>query len=211
MKDTSINETQINTIDVQFPKPGEDNDTQIFRNNFNAIKVGLEAAHDDLHDIYTNTVRTDSPVTDLGNNTIKNAVLLAPKESVYDYKSIQSTDITIDYNYGLYQIAKIGNDIGISFNNFPNDTPAEKVGKIRLELTSSIAYKPESDNAPVVTFRSSKGVSIKYGTGFPTANDSSTTPFLRLFSVEEPVILEIWQYSSTIYIRYLGSFSEIQT
>lgn len=204
MTDTTINITAIDNINDLFPYPGEDNDTQTFRDNFNTIKVGLQAAHTDLHDIYANTARTDSSVTDFGNNTIKNAVLLAAQEAVYDFKSIQTTDITLDYTNGLYQIAKIGNDIGITFNNFPTDAT---VGKIRLELTSSIAYSQESDNAPVVTFRSSNGVSIKYGTGFPTANDSSTTPFLRLFSTNEPVILEIWQYSSTIYIRYLGTFA----
>lgn len=209
MTDTTINITAIDNINDLFPYPGEDNDTQTFRDNFNTIKVGLQAAHTDLHDIYTNTARTDAVVTDFGNNTIKNAVLLAAQEAVYDFKSIQTTDITIDYTKGLYQIAKVGNDIGITFNNFPNDTVAAKVGKIRLELTSSVASNASEDKGPLVTFRSSNGVSIKYGTGFPTANDSSTTPHLRLFSTTEPVILEIWQYSATIYIRYLGAFSEM--
>jgi hypothetical protein len=209
MTDTTINITAIDNINDLFPYPGEDNDTQTFRDNFNTIKVGLKAAHTDLHDLYTNTARTDAAVTDFGNNTVKNAVLLAAQEAVYDFKSVQTTDVTIDYNNGLYQIVKVGNDIGISFTNLPNDTPAAKVGKIRLELTSSVASGSTEDKGPLVTFRSTNGVSIKYGTGFPTANDSSTTPHLRVFSTNEPVILEIWQYSSTIYIRYLGTFSEM--
>jgi hypothetical protein len=209
MTDTTINITAIDNINDLFPYPGEDNDTQTFRDNFNTIKVGLKAAHTDLHDLYTNTARTDSQLTDFGNNTIKNVILSAVKETVYDYKTVQTTDIAVDLNNGLYQVAKVGNDIGITFTNFPNDTNAAKVGKVRLELTSSVASGSTEDKGPLVTFRSTNGVSIKYGTGFPTANDSTLTPHLRLFSTNEPVILEIWQYSSTIYIRYLGTFSEM--
>lgn len=211
MKDTTLNITAIEGINERFPYPGEDNDTQTFRDNFNAIKDGLRETHKNLRDIYTNTVRTDSELTDFGNNTVKNVILSAFKETVYDFKTIQTTDIIVDFNNGLYQIAKVGNDIGISLANLTSasDQVATKVGKLRLELTSSIEYGQSDDKGPLVTFRSTNGVSIKYGTGFPTADDSSSTPHLRLFSTNEPVILEIWQYLSTVYIRYLGSFSEM--
>ena len=49
MTSTVTNTT--NSIDVTFPVPGQDNDTQGFRNNWGAIKTALESAASEITDL----------------------------------------------------------------------------------------------------------------------------------------------------------------
>jgi hypothetical protein len=61
-------------IDVNFPTPGEDNDSQGFRNNFASIKNALEVAGKEVSELQNNLINL-STTNDFGGNTIKKATL----------------------------------------------------------------------------------------------------------------------------------------
>ena len=56
MADSAITYTG---IDEEFPVPGQDNDSQGFRDNFSQIKTGLETAKLELTDLLTSVARTN--------------------------------------------------------------------------------------------------------------------------------------------------------
>ena len=65
MADSAITYTG---IDEEFPVPGQDNDSQGFRDNFSQIKTGLETAKTELTDLLTSVARTDTANDFNGNN-----------------------------------------------------------------------------------------------------------------------------------------------
>ena len=71
------------SINENFPVPGIDNDTQVFRDNFDTIKTSLRAAQTEITELQTNTaglelsefVETNSKGSDFNGNLIYNATL----------------------------------------------------------------------------------------------------------------------------------------
>ena len=63
-----------NLIDVNYPTPGVDNDTQGFRNNFANIKSALNVSGDEITSLQLNLVSLDDS-NDFGGNQIKNATI----------------------------------------------------------------------------------------------------------------------------------------
>lgn len=63
-----------NLIDVNFPTPGEDNDSQGFRDNFGSIKSALNVAGEEISSLQANLISL-SGTNDFGGNTIKKVVL----------------------------------------------------------------------------------------------------------------------------------------
>jgi hypothetical protein len=61
-------------IDINFPTPGEDNDSQGFRSNFASIKAALEIAGDEISDLQSGMISLNG-TNDFGGNTIKKATL----------------------------------------------------------------------------------------------------------------------------------------
>ena len=46
-------------INQNFPVAGQDNDTQVFRDNFDTIKTNFSAAKTEIEDLQDNVARTD--------------------------------------------------------------------------------------------------------------------------------------------------------
>jgi hypothetical protein len=135
---SNINYTGINE---NFPVPGKDNDTQVFRDNFDTIKNSLRNAKDEIEDLQDNVVRSDS-VNDLNLSEISNALLVNNRDQKYDYgNEVTIGSAIVDYQNAPYQIYRLGSDTEFTFLNLPGDpsmTPAAArnigVGKVTLEL-----------------------------------------------------------------------------
>ena len=69
------NPINITDLDVEFPVPGQDNDSQGFRDNFTVINTNNNAVKTRLEDIETNIVRKDEDVTYVQSST--NTVTIA--------------------------------------------------------------------------------------------------------------------------------------
>jgi len=203
--------SQINylSINENFPVPGQDNDTQVFRDNFDTIKNSLRIAKDEVS-ILQNTVSRvgtqttpDGAITattnDFNLSTIENAVISTVREQKWNYGNVTTNDISIDFENGHYQIIKIvGTNINLTFDQFPGESevtsPTLGVGRIRLEIYADNTIR-------TITFNQPGGVTVKKS-GFPGAIFTHSSP-------TDPVILEIWRHNTVtdnIYIRYLGIF-----
>ena len=185
------------SINENFPVAGQDNDTQVFRDNFDTIKTSLRNAKDEITDLETNTARINAE-NNFETNTINNAVFQNCRDQKNNLGNVTASPTTIDYENGSYQILTLGANVAIDFLNFPGDpalsNPDIGVGKVTLELYSS------PGGSWTLSFNTSGGTVIKKDPDFPgtvTIDDS-----------DNPVFIEVWRHSSeTIFMRYLGKYS----
>ena len=61
------------SINENFPVAGQDNDTQVFRDNFDTIKTSLRYAYEEITDLQDNVIRSDQ-TNEFNNNVISGAV-----------------------------------------------------------------------------------------------------------------------------------------
>ena len=183
------------SINENFPVAGQDNDTQVFRDNFDTIKTSLRYAKEELEvfqDSATGAARLNQS-NDFNQNIISNAVLQGNRDALFDGENYNQATLDVTYTNGSYQIYKFAANVEINFLEFPeNETPAG-VGKVTLELYSDGSSK-------TITFKSIGGLVYKKNSTFPGT--------LTLTSATNPVIVEVWRYkSATIFLNYVGVFT----
>jgi hypothetical protein len=193
--------SQINfaSINENFPVAGQDNDTQVFRDNFDTIKTNFRLAQEEISDLENNTARTDQE-TEFNNNIVSTAVFRNNRDIILDGGAISVNQLGVDYANGNYQIFRIGTDVTLGLLGLPIDTSFPRgVGKITLELYSDGA-------ARTVTLDPSNAVTYK-----KKSSDSTFTWSGNIFTVSSssnPVIIEIWRHSTeTVFVNYLGTFA----
>ena len=120
-------------VDGTYPKAGQDNSSQGFRDNFNAIKNNFQYAKDEIETLQTNkaSVNASSNFTD---NEITRAKFKDTSETVYPHGTVSSGTVTLDHENGHYQTLTITADTTFSFQNFP---PSGALGRIILDITVS--------------------------------------------------------------------------
>lgn len=195
---SNVNYTSINE---NFPVPGEDNDTQVFRDNFDTIKNSLRAAQEEITDLQENSARTDND-NDFQGNIISNAVLdrVDARRHPKAFINADTAQYTIDYEYGGYQPVQFEANMSVIFQNFPNNATAvsdKGVGKVTLELYGDGSTR-------TITFLTSEGLAIR------AKNWPESGPFINVTSATEPVIIEVWKHSPDyIFMNYLGQFTAL--
>ena len=203
------------SINENFPVAGQDNDTQVFRDNFDTIKTSLRYAKEELEVFQSSTTGAArlNQSNDFQENIISNAVLQGNRDALFDGGNYNQATLDVTYTNGAYQIYKFAAPVELNFQEFPeNETPAG-VGKVTLELYS------DSATSRTITFKSIGGLVYKKNTGFPVnvKDDPLATPELRtvgafpntltVSSPTNPVIIEVWRYKSgTIFLNYVGQF-----
>jgi hypothetical protein len=199
MTDSAINPININ---AEFPYPGVDNDSQVFRDNFAIIKSGLTSAKSELADLLTHAARKDDPVNNLNGNVLSNAVFKQTAEYRHEITGLQTSNFDVDYANGIYQTVQIGADLTINLVNFPRDTTdTKKVGKLKLHMAAdSITRK--------VQFTATNAV-IKYNENFPFVDSFKLS--IAGSTTKEPTIVDAWQVNDgtstpTIYLKYDGRY-----
>ena len=182
-------------INENFPVAGQDNDTQVFRDNFDTIKTNFSAAKTEIEDLQENVVRKDSE-NDFNNNIIVNAKLLNVVEVVNPAQNFQDDQFVypLEHANGSYQIFTFNTPtFTFDLQNFfvANGSSVAKVTIEMYSLTST-----------TVSFSLS-------GTGASFIKKNSTFPgTLVVDSNVNPVIIEIWRHSEdNFYINYLGQFN----
>ena len=191
--------SQINfaAINENFPVAGQDNDTQVFRDNFDTIKNNFRFAQSEITDLQDNVLRSDQE-NDLNGNKILNAVLLNNRDLILDGGGPRTSNIEIDFESSPYQIYRVGANLSLVFQGLPGDnTDPKGVGKLTVELYG--------DGSPrTVTLDPSGGVNYRR-INWPS-NAPTPTSFIVQSNVN-PVIIELWRYSDTsVFVHYLGNF-----
>ena len=189
------------SINENFPVAGQDNDTQVFRDNFDTIKNSLRISKEEITDIEDNGARLDQN-NNFNSNIIENAVfqntsMLANDRGTPD-PSVST--IEIDFTSGSYHIININSNKTFEFTNFPGDpagteTVENGAGHVILELYST-------GGSWTINFVTSAGTIIKKDADFPgTLTVNSTT---------DPIIVDVWRHpvSNTLFMKYVGQFSE---
>jgi hypothetical protein len=118
------------SINENFPVAGEDNDTQVFRDNFDTIKNSLATAKDEVSDLINDTAKTNTD-NDFENNTVSNAVFLTVKEKIFSGGNPTSPSVVIDFLNAHYQIYTFSSDKIVTIQNLPDD---QQLGRLTLEL-----------------------------------------------------------------------------
>jgi hypothetical protein len=185
-------------INENFPVAGEDNDTQVFRDNFDTIKTSLNTAKTEITDLQDNVARTDAD-NDFNKKLLSGAVMLNNYDAKFD-GGVVTAPLTVDYENGNYQIFRFGVSTTVEFLNFPDDnTLPESVGKVTLELYGD-------GIARTLTFSTSGGTVIKKDSEFP-APFVVTSPEAAAGS-GDPIFIEVWKHKSDrLFLRSLGQFS----
>ena len=183
-------------INENFPVAGQDNDTQVFRDNFDTIKTNFSAAKTEITDLQDNAARKDEDNDFLynvvGSVTLQDAYL---RKKDYGAAIVAGTQ-DISFKQAMYHVIKFGANTSLSFSEFPTGevdvTGLGQIGKATLELYGD-------GTARTITFITSGSTVIKK-INFPGS--------VTVTSATNPVIIEVWQHSATvIFMNYLGSFS----
>jgi hypothetical protein len=188
-------------INENFPIAGQDNDTQVFRDNFNLIKENFRNSYNEITALQANAAKLNED-NDFAGSIISGAVFVDNRDRVHSYSTIaESTPqavYEVDYGQGPYQKFTINKDINLQFTNFPVSTG---VGKVTLEL-----YGDGTERT--ITLIAEGGTQFKRSK--VTTSTGATISFpnpLKVTSSTNPTIIEVWQYNSnTIYLNYVGVF-----
>lgn len=163
-------------INVNFPTPGEDNDSQGFRTNFSKIQGALQTAGEEISNLQLSAVSLTGN-NDFNNNLIKQANFQDCSVAVYDLSStVQSGNITIDYRDGSYQkIAVTSGTHTFSIVNWPGD---DQSGSLILSVA------PQSTQDTYITF--SAPIVYNAGTGnFPIKARGTAREFFEIMSEDD--------------------------
>lgn len=175
-----------NLININYPVPGEDNDTQGFRSNFTRIQNALLVTSNEISKLQLTSIDL-SATNDFGNNIIKRAALQNSSQVVNNIGIVSST-VNIDYALGSYQQLIVeGGTYNIIINNWPTEG---KAGTIRLEITLT----------------SSDPVSINFvGNSYIL----SKAPLPITYTQTTPVVWELWSPDGgeSIYAHELGAIT----
>jgi hypothetical protein len=191
-------------INENFPVAGQDNDTQVFRDNFDTIKTNFSEAKTEIEDLQDNAARTDA-TSDFNYNVVTTVTLQDAALLKKDYgAAIVAATQEVSFKQALYHIIKFGANCAIGLVDFPTaEVDALGIGscgKITLELygdgvARTVSFTPTGSQG----WR--KNSSVSWG-------GTSSIPTISVTSATNPVILEVWQHdSNTIFLNYIGQFS----
>jgi len=184
-------------INENFPVAGQDNDTQVFRDNFDTIKTNFSAAKTEIEDLQDNVARTD--VDSDFNYNIATAITLQDayfRKKDYGAAIVVATQ-DVSFKQAMYHIIRFGTNCAIQFTEFPvaavDVTGLGQMGKATLELYGDGTTR-------TITFTLTGSTVLKKSPGFPGS--------LTVTSATNPVIIEVWQHSEDIiFLNYLGAYS----
>ena len=134
-------------VDGTYPKAGQDNSSQGFRDNFSAIKTNFTEAVTEIEALQTNkaNLNTSSNFTD---NEVTRAVLKDTSETIYAHGTTGGA-IALNHENGHYQTITTNASITLSFTNLP---ATSTLGRIILDITfASTAHTITIPTAVIVS------------------------------------------------------------
>jgi hypothetical protein len=191
------------SINENFPVAGQDNDTQVFRDNFDTIKTSLRYAKEELEVLQNST--DGSAILSLDNNfqgnLIQDAVFKGNKDGFYDNGSL-SVSSTVYYKNGNYQKIKFGADVELRFDMIPIEILGSGVAKMTVELSG------DGGASKTITIRTDGSTKIKANGFSGSKTDVSQVLVLPTNTSTSPMIIEVWQYRvDEIFLKYVGQFA----
>lgn len=113
-----------NNIDTTYPIPGQDNDSQGFRDNFTNIKTNFQYAEDEISDLQSKVVLKAALAGTTLDNDMGGALIKNPKLQGVRYTPVlldsRSGTVEIDFAAGQYFSVSTGASISLDFANIPS-------------------------------------------------------------------------------------------
>jgi hypothetical protein len=130
-----------NGINVNYPVPGVNNNSQGFRDNFASIKTNLNTASTEITDLQNKVVvkqaLADSIVNnDMANTIISNAAVRGFRSTMYNLGGSLSGVVTVNASLGDVQFGTVSANTTLQFGNWP---PSGTQGNIEIQLSVSNA------------------------------------------------------------------------
>ena len=116
-------------IDGSYPKAGQDNSSQGFRDNFSAIKKNFTEAKTEIEDLQTNKASTNAN-SNFSNYVVSQATFKDTAETVYAHGTTGGA-VTLNHENGHYQSLTTNASVTLSFTNMP---ATNSVGRIILDI-----------------------------------------------------------------------------
>ena len=134
-------------VDATYPKAGQDNSSQGFRDNFSAIKTNFTEAVTEIEALQTNKANLDAS-SDFADNEVIRAKFKDTSETIYAHGTTGGA-ITLNHNNGHYQTITTNASITLSFTNLP---ATATLGRIILDITfASTAHTITIPSAVIVS------------------------------------------------------------
>lgn len=202
-------------INGNFPIAGQDNDSQVFRDNFTNIRNNFTHLKSEIEDIQNKAVFKDALTgssslnNDFDESELKNPQLRSYSETTYDWGS---TSGSIQLDFALGNVHKLYTSGAISINSeILNWSGAAQYSRMRFYLTVSDITHTMQISSSIVTDLSSipglRSVNNGYYITFPETGtyvfefssvDSGTTVYIKDISRGNPVFRDPNFYFSNI-------------
>jgi hypothetical protein len=115
-------------INVNYPKPKVNNNSQGFRDNFSAIKGALNVTNSELTDLENKSLFKSGTSNDMANTLIKNASTLGFKKKVHNLGTLNG-QVTVEISNGNVQVGTLGGNVVFKLVKWP---PAGTYGELNL-------------------------------------------------------------------------------
>jgi len=125
-----------NSLDVNYPIPGQNNTTQGFRDNFTNIKTNLDIAGDEISDLQNKVVLKSALANsvlnnDMANTVIANAATLQFRATTYNLGNALIGNVAINCSLGDVQTGTVAGNITLNFSSW---APTNTEGHVSLKL-----------------------------------------------------------------------------
>jgi hypothetical protein len=142
-----------NGLDVNYPIPGRNNNTQGFRNNFTNIKTNLDTAANEISDLENKVVLKSALANsvlnnDMANTLISNASTLGFRATTYNLGNALAGTIVVDSTLGDVQYGTLQGNISLQFGGWaPTGTQSElklQLGRANANVNYNISFPTEA-------------------------------------------------------------------
>jgi hypothetical protein len=116
-------------IDATYPTAGQDNSSQGFRDNFNAIKNNFTEAQTEINDLQSNKANLNA-TNDFAGNVVSDAEFKDNSETVFAHGTTSGA-VALNHENGHYQTITTNGSVTLSFLNLPL---TGKLGRIILDI-----------------------------------------------------------------------------
>lgn len=150
-----------NALDVNYPIPGVNNNSQGFRDNFASIKTNLNTAATEITDLQNKVVvksalSGSSLNNDMANTIISNAATRSFRATTYNLGNSLSGTVLVDVSLGDVQYGTVAGNITFQFGNWaPTGTQSNVQLQLAISNTNSFISFPSemviNENTGVTT------------------------------------------------------------
>lgn len=149
-----------NGINVNYPVPGVNNNSQGFRDNFSSTKTNLDIAANEISDLQNKVVvksALDNTIVnnDMANTLISNAAVRGFRSTTYNLGNALSGTVLVNATLGDVQYGTIAGDVTLQFGSW---APAGTQSNIELQLAVSNSSATVTFPSQVVFTNNNYGV-----------------------------------------------------